>query len=293
MSTISTPRKDTGFRLHSNPVLTRMEKITERAQVSDVATYSGIFTKTAYFLLVTIASVLAYALLTGTLFANGSIRIPVEMGSDTARSVSYITFSTLEAVLTGVSALLTFIMPFVCAFSVGATPLCGTLYCVGEGYLLAVLVYKGLPLMNLPTSIGMLALFLTIMVVGFLAFLYTKRIVSVNRKFYAFLFAVAGAVILSGVLTFILYLIPFTRPLVSGLLQNPMMAVLADGISVVLASLFILSDFAVIENCVEEQYPVRYEWMAAFGLAFSVIWLYLKILEILIRIFANSKNNNK
>ena len=56
-----------------------------------------------------------------------------------------------------------------------------------------------------------------------------------------------------------------------------------------LASLFLISDFSVIDACVKEGYPKEYEWSAAFGLVFTVIWLYLKILDLLIRLTGDSR----
>lgn len=48
--------------------------------------------------------------------------------------------------------------------------------------------------------------------------------------------------------------------------------------------------FAVVDDCVREGYPKSYEWSAAFGLVFTVIWIYLKILDLLMQL-AGDKDN--
>lgn len=39
-----------------------------------------------------------------------------------------------------------------------------------------------------------------------------------------------------------------------------------------------------------QRYPKEYEWSAAFGLVFTVIWIYLKILDLLME-FAGKKDD--
>ena len=64
-----------------------------------------------------------------------------------------------------------------------------------------------------------------------------------------------------------------------------------DVFGIVLATLFLISDFALIDECVKSGSPRSYEWYAAFGLAFTIIWLYLKILDLLMT-FAGKNNSN-
>ena len=45
----------------------------------------------------------------------------------------------------------------------------------------------------------------------------------------------------------------------------------------------------MIDDCVKQHYPKEFEWSAAFGLVFTVIWIYLKILDLLMRL-SNNKN---
>ena len=51
------------------------------------------------------------------------------------------------------------------------------------------------------------------------------------------------------------------------------------------------ADFGEIDRCVKGGYPKNTEWYAAFGLTFTVIWLYMKILDLLMRVV--SQKNSK
>ena len=52
-------------------------------------------------------------------------------------------------------------------------------------------------------------------------------------------------------------------------------------LAVLLASYSLVMDFTSIEEGVRAGAPERYSWTAAFGLAATMIWLYVEILRIL------------
>lgn len=56
MSTGTKPKTSTLF--HANPILRRLSRITERSE-TDSATYAGIAVKTGWFLLMTLAGMIA------------------------------------------------------------------------------------------------------------------------------------------------------------------------------------------------------------------------------------------
>ncbi|WP_294466916.1 Bax inhibitor-1/YccA family protein [uncultured Ruminococcus sp.] len=58
-------------------------------------------------------------------------------------------------------------------------------------------------------------------------------------------------------------------------------------LGIITATLFLLTDFDTIEKNVENNLPKKYEWSAAFGLAFTVIWIYLKVLDLLLTLSKN------
>ena len=117
----------------------------------------------------------------------------------------------------------------------------------------------------------------------------TSGRIRVGGKFRTVLYSLVIGSIAFGLITFLGSLIPFTRPFVQGIFANPALAIGLDLIGILLASMFLISDFTTIDDCVKEGYPKSYEWSAAFGLVFTVIWLYLKILELVIRLADTSK----
>ena len=135
----------------------------------------------------------------------------------------------------------------------------------------------------------MLALGITIVVVLSMAILYTTGVVKVTKKFLLVVTTLFAAMIGISILTFICYLIPLTRPIVSMIMGNFWISLGITALSIIIASLFLISDFAMIQQVVENRMPKKYEWMAAFGLVFTVLWIYVKVLDILIQLIGNSK----
>ena len=58
MSTIAQNKKRPNTLLRSNPILNKLNKVTERAE-TNTASYAGIATKTTYFLLITLVGMVA------------------------------------------------------------------------------------------------------------------------------------------------------------------------------------------------------------------------------------------
>lgn len=53
---------------------------------------------------------------------------------------------------------------------------------------------------------------------------------------------------------------------------------------VIIASLALVLDFDYIARQVESRAPKELEWVAAFGLIVTLIWLYIEILDLLYRL---------
>lgn len=63
--------------------------------------------------------------------------------------------------------------------------------------------------------------------------------------------------------------------------ESPVLSIVIGVIYVVVACAFLLVDFDTIQRTVENQMPKKYEWAAAFGLAYTVIFLFLKVFSLL------------
>ena len=256
MTTIAREHKTSSRTLlRPNPVLSRLSKAEGRT-MDGAATYTGVAAKTCIFLALTVLGMIAQ-LLVSAVYAN-------------APAWQTLTFFAEKAGI----------------FVRKTIPVTGSIYAAAQGYVISFLVFKVLKGFE---YLGLEALLLTVAVVAGMSWLYTSGKVRVCGKFRTVLYSLVIGSIAFGVITFLGSLIPFTRPYVQGIFQNPAVAIGLDLLGILLASLFLISDFSAIDECVKEGYPKEYEWSAAFGLVFTVLWLYLRILELIIRLTGDSK----
>ncbi len=281
MSTLVSPNKPKETTIfHSNPVLSRLSKIDERA-VSDTAAYRGIAVKTTYFLILTVIGMIAQ-LLVRSAFVNEPVWQTIQIYEKFTLSLTQSEAVILIAVLIG-----GFVAELLGIFVRSTIPVTGSLYSLGQGYLISFLVFSVLKGYE---YLGLEALLITVAVIAVMSWLYSAGIIKVNKKFHTVLLSLLLGSVAFGLFTFIGSLIPATRPYVQSMMQNTVLAIGVDVLGIVIASLFLISDFAMVDTCVKEGYPKKYEWSAAFGLVFTVIWLYLKILDLIIRLAGKSKD---
>ena len=266
---------------HSNPVLSRLSRVTERTDGS-TATYAGIASKTAFFLLITLVGVVAQ-LVAKVLFASAPAWQTITVYDNFA-----LTLTKPEAMIVGVISVVGLIAELIGIFLRKTVPVSGTIYAASQGYLISFLVFN---VLSGYEYLGLEALLLTVAVVLVMSWLYTSGRIRDNKKYRTVLLTLFVGSIAVGLFSVIGFVIPFTRPYVIAMLQNAALSVALDVIGVVIAALFLISDFSMIEDCVDLGYPKEYEWSAAFGLVFTVIWVYLKILDLLMRFAGKSKNS--
>lgn len=269
MSTVGSQVKSgdalSGF-FHPNPLIKKLVKVEERSD--RVASYRGISRKCLYFLVcVGLGILLALAL---------QKVYPMQVATD--EGVVEISAANIIGVLV---SLVVVIVGALLAFLIRRTiPVTGALYCICTGYL-----YTVLPMLfdEYASVIGQAAI-LTIAVVVAMALLYSSGLINVNRKFRTVVSVLFGGAVVSGLLIGICYLIPATRHAASFIVENPLIAVVGSVVYILIAACFLLVDFNTIETTVEDGLPKKYEWYAAFSLAFSVIWIFARIVELLINL---------
>ena len=261
----------------TNPVIKKLGKVTEQATDGRVATYGGIGAKTIFFLILTGVGIGAFFIL-HSMFGGGD-GIPITIGDGTEVTIA---FKEMPIILAAV--LLTVITPLIAWLIRPAIPLFGSLYSLSQGYVIAFMafVYNGQYDMYM-----WLALLITMAIVLVMLFLYMKRIIRVTAKFNAVIRVLFFTTVLSGLGAFVLSFIPATKGLITALSGNPILSIGGSILFIIVAALFLLSDFDAVEKTVEHQLPKKYEWAAAYGLVFTVIWLYFKVLNLLMQI--NSK----
>ncbi|MBQ3417712.1 MAG: Bax inhibitor-1/YccA family protein [Ruminococcus sp.] len=259
--------------LASNPVMRRLEKVDEYDEANH-ATYGGILGKTAFFLVMTIGGIVLQRVLANMLSSGQSF----------AFNIKGFEFSlhTGEIIALFASVILGIGFQLLAFFAKKTTPVTGSLYCITQGYFISLLVFTVLKGYE---YLGSLALALTLLIVLIMAILYTTGVIRVTKKFRMVMLTLMISVVSISILTTLAYFIPFTREIVQTIMGNMVLSIVVSVIFIIIASLFLISDFAVIDMAVTQQFPKKYEWQAAFGLSFTVLWLYLKVLDLLMTIF--------
>ncbi|MBQ3284295.1 MAG: Bax inhibitor-1/YccA family protein [Ruminococcus sp.] len=263
--------------LASNPVMRRLNKVEEYDEVNS-ATYGGITAKTVYFLLFTVAGIILQLILAKTLATGQTFDISYK-GFE-------VTMYLTETIALAVAVVLAIVFQLLAFFARGTTPVTGALYCVTQGYFISFLIFK---VLHGKEYLGLLALVITMVIILVMAILYTKGIIKVTKKFKTVMMTLFITVIGVSLLMVVAAFIPFTQPLVQAMQNNLLLSIGFTVIFIIIAALFLICDFDTIDRVVTNKLPKKYEWQAAFGLAFTVIWLYLKVLDLIITISGNKK----
>lgn len=271
-------KESTLFR--ANPVLSRLSRIQDRAE-TNAATYSGIAVKTSFFLVMTLLGIVLQQVLAASLGGQGG------EFSFTVYEKFSVAMTRSEAVALLAAVLVGFVAELLGIFVRKTVPVTGTIYSVCQGYVISFLVFKVLKGYE---YLGLEALLLTAVVVAVMSWLYSSGTIKADKKFRTVLLTLVLGSVGLGVISFVGSLIPALRPYVQAMTQNPVLSIGLDIIGLLTAALFLISDFSMIDSCVQEGYPKEYEWSAAFGLVFTVLWIYMKILDLLIQINGKKKD---
>ena len=257
----------------TNPMIRKISQIEEKSE--DCATYASIANKCAFFMAMIVL---------GVMLMIGLQMVNPEMVTLDDGSVVTISIAALLALIP--FGLLFLITPFVAMLIKKTIPVTGTLYCLSVGYCISFMAQ----LIAEYRDAICLALIITIAIVGVMALVYAKGWIKVNDKFRNIIKILFFSSIVSGVLMLVAYFIPQLRGIVMFVAENPLLSIGGSVVYVVIASLFLLVDFDAIQTAVEGKLPRKYEWITAFGLSFSVIWLFLKVLDLILK--ATGKNDS-
>ena len=261
-------KKKTGVEMvYTNPMIRKIMRIEEKS--TDCATYSSIGNKCAFFMAMIIVGIL---LMIGLQMVNPST-VTMEDGS-------LVTVSDAALIAVLPFGLLFLITPFIAMLIKRTIPVTGTLYCLSVGYCISFMA-QVIPEYKDAIS---LALIITIAIVAVMAQVYSRGWIKVDEKFRNIMKILFVTSLVSGLLLVVAYFVPQLRGVVAFVAENPVLSIAGSVVYVVIASLFLLVDFDAIQSAVEGKMPRKYEWIAAFGLAFSVIWLFLKVLDLILKL---------
>lgn len=272
--TLSTTRNK-GFLMGTNPIIRKLSRI-EETDSEHSCSYAGISTKLLYFMLMVLAGVLLNVIM-GSRWGGEVVQIEGITKVVTKNEIIALVIAFLVMVVS----------PILATFIKITIPVTGALFCASTGF---VISWAGSAFGKEYAQTIWLALIVTAIVVMVMGFLYFSGRVQVTKKFKTMLIVLILTSVFVSILGFILSLIPATRGFVQSMMGNAVINIGASVLMVIIASLFLLVDFDTIKHSVDDELPKKYEWYAAFGLAFSVIWLFFKILELLAKLKGNKKN---
>lgn len=215
----------------------------------EACTYKGVSSKVIYFLLMTL--------------------IGAGVGIALLLNLPDIAIVTLAC-----GGFLTLISSIIALLSVRLSKVFGTIYCIAEGFTIGVLSFVVAQFVEGAVSVALLS---TIAVFGVVTLLFTTNIVKVNGKFMRFLTIF--------VISYLLFALALSLMSIFGVQMNLGLNLLISAVSIFVCSLYLFFDLENIRQVGEGQYPKEYEWYAAFGLSFTLLWLYVEILRLAIVIF--------
>ena len=127
------------------------------------------------------------------------------------------------------------------------------------------------------------AVFLTFGILAALLLAYKSGLIKATENFKLGVVAATGGI-------FFLYLISWIMSMFGGSIgfihNNDTFGILFSLGVVVIASLNLVLDFDFIEEGAEMGAPKYMEWYSAFGLLVTLIWLYLEILRLLVKLYS-------
>jgi uncharacterized YccA/Bax inhibitor family protein len=110
---------------------------------------------------------------------------------------------------------------------------------------------------------------------------YKSRLIRATENFKLGVVAATGGIALFYVITIILGFFGVRIPLIY---QSGPVGIIFSLVVVVIAALNLVLDFDFIEQGAAQGAPRYMEWYAAFGLMVTLIWLYLEILRLLMKL---------
>lgn len=176
------------------------------------------------------------------------------------------------------SVVAAFVVGFVTSFSTAWSPVTGPVFAVFEGVFLGA--FSGAAEALYPGIVAQ-AVALTFAVFVLLLLIFRARLIRVTEKFRLIVVGAMGAIILFYLAVMVLTFFGLPIGFVN---EGGWPGIIISVIIVFVASLSLVLDFDYIEQGVKNGLPKRHEWYAAFTLLVTLVWLYLEIVRLLMKI---------
>jgi uncharacterized YccA/Bax inhibitor family protein len=176
-----------------------------------------------------------------------------------------------------VTALVTIFIPRVSPFT---APLYAALEGLALGAISAIFEtqYPGIVIQAVGLTIGVLAVML---------FVFGTGIIRATEKFKIGVVAATGAICLVYLVAAVLSLFGIRLPFIH---ESGVVGIGFSLVVVVIAALNLILDFDFIEQGVRQQAPRYMEWYGGFSLLVTLVWMYLEILRLLVKLRGGSRD---
>lgn len=245
----------------SNPTLNdKIFQGAKAAQGEEVMTLEGAVNKTGLLILITMVS----AAWSWYEFFNGR-------GADAM------------TIYMGGGALVGFILALIIMFKKTTAGLLSPVYAVAEGIMLGAFSafvetrYPGIPMQAIAITFGILFALLLV---------YKSGLIPVTQNFRLGVAAATGGILVLYLFSFVL---GFFGIEMSFLHSSSPISILISLAIVVVASLNLVLDFDFIERAAEAGVPKYMEWYSGFALLVTLVWLYLEVVRLLIKLQSRNR----
>lgn len=260
-------RKTKDFR---NPYLKRLERFEKYSNIEATegakkASYAGVGLKCGFFALFIFAGIFLSYLLTSCGLVNNladTFAVDMHIILLIALAAGFV-FMIVSGVLAGRGKVLTIIF--------------GSIFCTTIGFTVSTIA-AFVPKYGYHV---MLALVLTAAIFFALLITFVTGIIKVTNKFKSIVSTVFFGLFITAALLFVSSLIPATRELSMFVLSNSLFSIGFTVCFIVIASCYLIFSFDGVKKIVENGVHKDAEWVGAFSVVFSVIWLFLEILSLL------------
>ena len=157
-----------------------------------------------------------------------------------------------------------------------------TMYALLEGLFIGAFSYiiekeylGGTEGVILQALVGTVAVFLAMLT------LYRFRVIQPTKKFVLVVVSLAGAIMMMYLFNLVLGFFGTSLPFMH---SSGYIGIGISLVCVIVAALFLIIDFGIIENGVKYGAPKNMEWYGAFGLVLTLVWLYIEMLKLIAKI---------
>ena len=158
-------------------------------------------------------------------------------------------------------------------------PKTGPIYAIGMGFMIGIISQQAEAMFP---GIVIQAVSLTFFVAASLLFAYKTGIIRPKQNFVLMIFAATLGIFLTYFFSFIFSL--FTGSSFSIFTDTGWMGIGISLFVVAIAALNLVLDFDIIEQADEQGAPKYMEWFGAMALVATLIWLYVEILRLLMKL---------